>query len=56
MLVFETTIKGVKIKWITRYLSGENADWKLMLETFCGEENLNRSNFDPAEISVYVPS
>ena len=59
MLDFRTMIKGAKIKWITRYLSGENADWKHMLETFCGKENLNiflRSNFDPEEISVFVPS
>ena len=30
MLDFETMIKGAKIKWITRYLGGENADWKLL--------------------------
>ena len=53
MLDFDTMIKGAKIKLITSYLSVENADWKLMFETFCGKENLNiclHSSFDPAEI------
>ena len=43
----------------TRYLSGEEADWKLMFEIFCGKENLNiflHSNFDIKEISAFVPS
>ena len=59
MLDFGTMIKGAKIKWITRYLSGERADWKLTFEIFCGKENLNiflRSNFDIEEISAFVPS
>jgi len=58
MLDFNHMIMSAKIKWIKRYLNGQDIDWKILFESFCKKKNLGlflRSNFSIDELTKSLP-